>query len=353
MRHAFPHSLATRASRALPILAAPALVALASCFTGCSSEGTAPTPTPPDESDSTEITTAANYITTDSNLIVESYPVAAEDDIEICWNEISVDIQGHAVDPDADINMVSFVRVKSGDTEEVAELLNTGELGDEHLDGNWEFKPDAGEDCAPLSKFQSLGDQSFLDPEQYFQVDEDMTYLLIFASGSKPGFGARTMIFIEPTAGSSETEVSAPADTSGNLTFDVDLSSPDKLKMPAEGPWKITWPSITTDNHGNDLIKNAIDRVLIGFYEDQEVADLEAGFLDLDQKTEAAGGPTRSWELKVPKGTTAILDDAVGRNGEGAFTGFETDKDGTWLIGAFCGECRNPAPVIVTILDPQ
>jgi hypothetical protein len=352
MRHAFPHSLATRASRALLPLSVPALVVLATCFAGCSDGGTAAPPTPPPENDAVEITESSNYITTDSKLIVDTFEVAAEDDIEVCWNEIAVDIQGHAVDPETDINMVSFVRVKSGDEAEVAELLNTGELGDEHLDGNWEFKPD-GEDCAPLSEFQSLGDQSFLDPEQYFQVDDDMTYLLIFASGSKPGFGARTMIFIEPTTGSSETEVSAPADTSGNLTFDVDLSSPDALEMPAEGPWKIDWTAIENDNHGNPLIKNAIDRVLIGFYEGKDVADLEEGFLDLDQKTAAAGGPTRSWELKVAKGTTAILDDATGRNGEGAFTGFETDKDGTWLIGAFCGECRNPAPVIVTILDPQ
>jgi hypothetical protein len=304
--------------------------------------------------DRIEITESNNYITTESALVVDTFEVAAEDDIEVCWDEISVDIQGHAVNPAEDINMVSFVRVKSGDEAEVAELLNTGELGDEHLNGNWEFKPKAGDEpCANLSQFVNLGDQSLLDPEQYFQVDADTTYLLIFASGSKPGFGARTMIFIEPTAGAAETTVSAPADTSGNLTFEVDLSSPDTLEMPAEGPWKIDWTAIETDNHGNDLIKNAIDRVLLGFYEGKDVADLEAGFLDLDQKTAALGGPTQSWELKVPKGTTAILDDAPGRNGEAAFSSFETDKDGTWLIGAFCGECRNPAPVIVTILDPQ
>jgi hypothetical protein len=149
------------------------------------------------------------------------------------------------------------------------------------------------------------------------------------------------------------TEVNAREDSSSKLTFEVDLASRETVKVEAEGPWPIDWSAITTDNHGNKLDKNAVDRLLIGFFADKKPEDLEAGFLDLDQKTPELGGANQSWEVSVSKGSLASLEGAKGRNGEPAFSGFETDEDGTWIVGAFCGLCQNPAPVFVTILDPQ
>jgi hypothetical protein len=352
MRHALPRSVAPRAWLALRSFAAPALVALAACVTGCSGDDAAPPPDPtPNEL--TKITVAHNYITTESELVVDTFDVAAEDDIEIDWSGVSVDIQGHAVDPVKDINDVSFIRVKRADSADVSELLNAGNLTKDDVDGDWEVLPTGGKTKAKLSEFKSISDDSALDPEEFFQIDPDLTYLIVFATGTKIGFGARTMLYLEPSTDSLETKVSALADSSSKLTFDVDLTTPKKLEMAAEGPWEIDWSAITTDNHGNELVKNAIDRVLIGFYAGKDVADLEAGFLDLDQKTVALGGPDRSWEIAVEKGTTAKLANAVPRGNEGAFTDFKTDEEGKWIIGAFCSLCQNPAPVVVTILDPQ
>jgi hypothetical protein len=50
----------------------------------------------------------------------------------------------------------------------------------------------------------------------------------------------------------------------------------------------------------------------------------------------------------------AALGGAPGRANEMPFANFETNGDtGTWLLGMFCSGCQNPAPVIVTILEPK
>jgi hypothetical protein len=352
MRHAFPRSFTSRASRALRPFAAPSLVALTMCLTGCGGDDAAPPPNGPDVNELTKITPEHNYRTTASELEVNIVEVGAEQNLEICWDKITTDIQGHAVDPEKDIDDVSFIRVLRSDPADVEDLLNTGTLTQDEVDGAWEVLPTGGKTCAFLEEFRDISGDTFIDPEESFQIDDKYTYLLVFATGTKIGFGARTMLILEPTD-SLETEVNALADSSDKLTFEVELDSQEKLEMPAEGPWQIDWSAIKTDNHNNTLDKNAVDRLLIGFFADKDPSDLEEGFLDLEQETPALGGPDLSWEVSVAKGSLASLAGATGRNGEPTFDGFDTDEEGTWIIGAFCGLCQNPAPVIVTILDPQ
>ena len=43
---------------------------------------------------------------------------------------------------------------------------------------------------------------------------------------------------------------------------------------------------------------------------------------------------------------------ATARDGGGAFPGFDTDADGVWLVGLLCSGCQNPAPVVLSILEP-
>jgi hypothetical protein len=353
MRHASPRSVAPRASLALHSFAAPALVALAACLTGCGDDGPGATNTPPPAPGGITITAANNYVTTASSLDVDIVEVAAESNLEICWTDVAVDIQGHAVDPTKDINDVSFVRVLRSDPTDVEEILNDGTLTQEKVMGAWEVFPEGGETCAMLEDFRDISGDFAIDPEESFQVDDTFTYLLVFATGTAIGHGARTMLILEPSTDSLVTDVNALEDSSSKLVFDVELAARETVEVGAEGPWQIDWSAIRTDNHGNTLDKNAVDRLLIGFFEGKTPDDLEEGFLDLDQETPELGGATQSWEVSVDKGSLASLEGAKGRNGEPAFSGFETDKDGTWIVGAFCGLCQNPAPVFVTILDPQ
>jgi len=353
MRNAFSRSFATHAQRALRPFAVPTLLALTALVTGCGDGGSGP-PGPVAPAPGTiTIEQANNYTLTTSSLTVPVFPAAEKENLNVCWTDVVEDIQGHQVDPQKDINDVSFVPLKNGDKHQVEEWLNLGLLDEGKVDGQYyEFKTDGMETCATLDQFASL-DHVALDPEATFVVKDTRTYLMVFQTGTKIGFGARTMLFLDPSADSLETEIDAPAKSRDSLQFEANLTDPDKLTLPADKPSVIDWSGVPADPLGNELTKNSVDRILIGFYAGKGVADLEAGFLDLDQPSEAEGGATKSWELHVSKGQTANLAAASGRNGEGPFTDFSADGDGTWLMGLFCSTCQNPAPVIVTILDPQ
>ena len=353
MRTATPQFFMTHAQRALRSFALPTLLALAALATGCGDGGSGSAPPPALTPNAVKITESNNYTLTTSSLTVTPFAAAAKYNLNVCWTDVVEDIQGHKVDPMKDINDVSFVPLNNGNKSQVEDWLNLGLLNDKKVDGAYyEFQPDGTATCATLDQFASL-DGEALDPETNFVVKDTRTYLMVFQTGIKIGFGARTMLFLDPSEDSLEVVINAPAKSRSSLNFEANLTDPDKLTLPSDKPSVIDWSRVKTDPLGNTLDKNSVDRILIGFYAGKTVADLEAGFLDLDQPTEAEGGASKSWELHVSKGQTANLAAATGRNGEGAFTDFSADGDGTWLMGLFCSTCQNPAPVIVTILDPQ
>jgi hypothetical protein len=348
MRHAFPRSVASVALRMLRPFTVPALLVLSASLTGCSDDGGDPPPRPPGGD---VIILPSNNYTSVSSLTVQEFETAPGDNIDICWTDLVQDVQGHDATA-ASVKTVFFIRVINDSQDEVDELLNTGVLGQEDADGYWYFESDGSTDCASLEEFKSGGDQSPLVAEDHYADDDQYTYLVLFAAGNKIGFDALSMLYLVPTPGETVTDVNLPAENRFMLEFEADLHSADKLVLPADEPSTIDWTAITTDNHGNTIDKNAVDRVLLGFYAGKDVAALEKGFLDLDQPA-AKGGPTVSWELSVAKGHSANLAAANGRNGEGPFTDFQRDEDGTWILGLFCSTCQNPAPIVVSVLDPQ
>ncbi|MBN1609054.1 MAG: hypothetical protein JW940_20670 [Polyangiaceae bacterium] len=102
---------------------------------------------------------------------------------------------------------------------------------------------------------------------------------------------------------------------------------------------------MTRNGQGNELIYATIDRLLIGFYKEKTPADLEARFFDIETLA------TSLWELALTGGRTADLVQAVEHGTDAAFEGF-TRTDGVWILALLCSTCQNPAPVVLTILDP-
>jgi len=248
---------------------------------------------------------------------------------------------------------VSFVPLKTGDKTVVEGWLNFGQLDEGKVNGlYYDFTTNGTDTCTTLDTLTSK-DGVALDPEKIFVVDDKTTYLMVFQTGTQIGYGARTMLFLDPSADSLVTDINAVDKSRSMLEFTADLSTPDKLQLPADKPSIIDWSGVHTDAQGTELSANAVDRILIGFYAGKDVKALETGFLNLDQPTAAEGGPTKSWEIHVPKGKTANMAAATNRDDGSLFTSFSADGDGTWLMGMFCSSCQNPAPVIVTILDPQ
>jgi hypothetical protein len=283
-----------------------------------------------------------NYSTT-SSLDLPSVETASGTDIESCWDGVASDLQCHDVAPEDELDTVALLRFLHLSEEDVERKLTSGQLDMSEVDGYLEYLSDHESTCAPLSSMTFF--ETPIDIEEEYVESDDHTYLLLFAHGTTPGVGARSMMFVRPTSSSSNTEVAAEAGCD-KLEFSADLSEIEPVEIPREGPWRIDWRDLTVDGQGNELIFEDIDGVIVGFYEGMTLDDLEEQIFDLEQLA------TSLWEIELERGRTADLADARGRDGAGSFPGFERDADGLWMLALMCSACQNPSPLLLTVLEP-
>ena len=283
-----------------------------------------------------------NYLST-SSLSVPTVETAPATDLEICWSNIATDIQCHPVVPTADIDNVGFVRLLHLTQPEVEAQLISGELSQSKVAGYVQLLTDHNATCGKLSQFSFFGTP--LDVAAEYQEKSDETYMMLFAHGTQLGVGARVMMFLKPTATSTNTRVDAPSGC-GLLDFTADLTTPKALAIPTAGPWKVDWRNVTRNGQGAPVAFEFIDRLLIGFYQGLTVADIQAKFFDIETLA------TSLWELPLTGGTVANLANAVERGSSAHFAGF-TPTDGVWLLGLFCSTCSNPAPLVLTVVAPS
>ena len=78
-------------------------------------------------------------------------------------------------------------------------------------------------------------------------------------------------------------------------------------------------------------------------YSTATVADLQKQFLDLQDIADGW------WSGPVVSGASINLGALVDAGGA-TFPGI--DSSGVWLAALFCGNCNNPAPWSITILEP-
>ena len=248
-----------------------------------------------------------------------------------------------------DIDNVSFLQIPNMSQTEVEAKLAVGKL-DENLvkiyrDFHIDHTVSPPTTCTNLSKL-SLG--TVLDPTQDYVEDPTKTYMLLFEHGTTPGVGARTMIFLEPTSTSIVNSVSAPDGCGSNiLDFHAMLGQPMAIPAADNTQWLVDWSQITQDGFGNTFTFSKLDSVLVGFYQGMTAADLQASFLDIELIA------TSLYEVAVPAGARDVnLADAVLRGGTDPFPGFDR-TDGVWLVAVMCSKCQVPAPVVLSILQPQ
>jgi len=359
MRNGFRHLFTARTSRVLSSFGVPTLVGLGALVAGCSSNTPTKSTPPLDAGDTVKVADENNFSST-SSLKITSVPVPAGEDVQVCWDKLTTDIQGHTLDPAKDINDVSFIRVVSGDSTAVEKLLNDGNLQANNIDGDWDIQFKTGKadnQCVKLSDLTQVatGDTgTHLDPKTNFTTDSKITYLMVIANGTAIGFGARSMVILT-TDPSSTTSMVDVTNTTATLSYTATLAKDHPVEVTAGDLPRVDWSAVTTGGAGQAVEKNDVSSVLVGFYEGASPADLEKNFLNLDQKTGTyPGAPTKSWEVAVKSGQSIDLAAAQGRNNEGAFTGFDSGgATGSWIMGMFCELCQNPAPVIVTLVDPK
>ena len=339
------------------------LTALAGALVGCEStddKDDGGTPPPPEGA---VVIEQNNNYTSESTLSPPLIDTAPGADLQISWPDLTIDMQCHEIDPSDDIGQVALLRfdigtlvIEDGETphEAVARRLTEGTLPQEALDGYISYETN-GATSANLSDLTNFGTPVNIEDE-YFE-DPEKVYVMIWGSGTEPGVGSRAMAFLNPTADSVVDEVTADFSTSCNedgdgiLTFTAEFHEP--VAVPA-GKTLFDWRNVELDGLGNELASNNIDRILLARYETLTPGDLQNQIFDLEIVADDL------WEFKDFKGglTFDILNlqyrDASGELTDEKFEGFdEHPEGGTWLLGHQCTFCQNPAPLILTVLEPE
>ncbi len=155
------------------------------------------------------------------------------------------------------------------------------------------------------------------------------------------------MTFLNPTSASQNTAASIPQGC-GMLKFDANLHALTKVVVPTQGPWTVDWSHITRFGDGTAVDFGSLDSldVIVGFYKNMTVSDLETHFFDIET---LAGD--NMWRIKNVPLLSHTANLSVAQNSQGAlFNGFDP-QDGVWAIGLQCPTCQNPAPVILAIVD--
>jgi hypothetical protein len=332
--------------RSLPRVAAPLTVALltAPLLAACGSS------TPTEMADVVLMDT--NNYTSNTTLALPTIQTAPGADLMVCWDGLMKDLLCHDINAtNGGIDNVAFLQIPNLKHDQVAMKLAVGQL-DENLvkvyrDYHTSKTPDSK--CTTLSTM-ILGTSTLAPATDYVEpaADKTVTYMLLFATGTTPGVGSKAMTFLEPTSASTATTVAAPDACAGNvLDFQATLGTPLSISATDKTKWLVDWSKITKDSFGNPVVFNKVDNVLLGFYQGKTAADLQTSFTDIEQIA------TTLYEVPVAHGARSVdLAKATVKGGTDAFPGF-TQTDGVWALAVTCGACQVPAPVALTILQPQ
>jgi hypothetical protein len=306
-------------------------------------------------SPSTKDGTANAYIKNENNykstdvLTIPQVATAPGADLHVCWTTLTTDLLNHPVDPAADIDSVTFLQVTGLSKKQIEDQFAASQFqSSKNVKLYRTFSVDhsatPASTCADLSAFKLGG--AMLTPAQDYVAAADTKYLLLFAEGVTPGVGSKSMVFLEPTAGESNTSVAAPQGAS-ILAFTADLTTPQRVNIPAAGPYVIDWSQLTQDGLGNTVIYQNVDGLYLGYYE-MSVADLQARCLDFDRIA------TAMYRATIPTGDKSI-DLATAQTDQGErFSGFAgRTTSGFWGVALMCSACQSPAPIAVTILNPS
>lgn len=289
------------------------------------------------------ITDANNYSST-SVLTLGTIPTAPGTDLEICWEGVIQDMQCHGIDPLAGIDSVTLLRFDNWEQAEIIRRLGIGNIKSSELGFIADTDVDHVTTCTQLSTFTTFG-QALAFETEYVAAPE-YTYVMVFSQGTVPGVGAQTMVFVDPVMGNTNTRVDGPPGCPGILNFTADIKEAAPVVIPAAGPWVVNWSGVTTESNGVPLPFSQVSSVLIGFYAGMTAADLEAGFLNIEQ--------TATLLYEMPHDGASLKADlsvAVERTTGAAFPGFDR-TDGVWMLAMMCEKCQNPAPLIMTLVQP-
>ena len=289
---------------------------------------------------------ANNYAFT-SKITLSPVTVAHMSNLTFDWSGVTTDFLGRTVTPATDLNMAivmfwdlplaEFEKELNADSLLTADLIVSPPLN----------LPIAGATSGQLYSFMVNG--TAVTPEminQYFDATlytaANSTFLVGVQTGTDIGRQLRMLQAFDLDASSSETNVKLTNDST-KLTYTANLHSLAVTHVPGgTAALTLDWSQMKTNALGAEFKMSYVTSAIVGHYT-QTPAQLEAQFLDLDRIG------TATYRADIPSGSVLDFTKLKDENGA-SFLGI--DDNGTWLVGLFCGNCRNPAPWYLTILKP-
>ncbi len=283
-----------------------------------------------------------------STITLPPVTVGQMSNLNFDWSGLTHDFEGHPLDPTTDLAMaiVMFWDLPLADFEKElnADALFTSDL---ILSPPLSLVLTGGATSAHLYDFTI--NQTPVTPamiNQYFDATmyppASASFVMGVQSGTDLGRQLRMLQAFDLDATSTVTDV-AVTDDSTKLTYTADLHDLTITGVPAATPaLTLDWSQMQTNGLGRAFVEGSVTSAVVGHYA-QTPAQLEAQFLDLDRIALA------TYRADISSGS--VLDFTTLADASGAsFPGI--DDQGTWLVGLFCGNCRNPAPWYMTILKP-
>ena len=289
-----------------------------------------------------------NYQVTKSSLAIPHVQTPPGADLSISWTTLSTDLLCHAVTPATDINKVYFLEMVGLTETEIQDELGANTLDPSNVDRIGAYTVDSTNPSTSVH----LSDFSGISPASDYIESSDKIYMLLFAHGTTVGAGNRSLLFLDPTEGSTNNSVTAPEGCpsigSPILTFEADITNPTPVSVPISDPSVVVdWSNMTKDGFGNAVVFKTIDSLLLGHY-DMTLAELQTRLRDMESIA------TSIYKITIPKGSgakSAELSTALEETSNEKFPGFTTD--GVWALALECSVCPVPAPVVVAILNPS
>ena len=272
----------------------------------------------------------------EGQLEIESTALMPGSDPEFDWSSLTTDLQGHTLDPVADIDAASIIVFRDLSEEEVEVGLSTDSIDQSSLALFISVNVETSTQVH-LSDFTLFGND--IDAEQYFEEGYG-TWLLTLNTGTVPGVGTRMAAFVSPVADEESEQVDI-IDSSTLLHVDASIASITPITVPAnQSALVIDWSEITTDGQGGAFESGSIDQVSLGWYADLHAEDLEREFLDLELIAD---------EQWVAEASGSDMDLQELANDESTFPG--VDDEGAWVLALRCTTCVNPTPPFLTLLS--
>jgi len=268
-----------------------------------------------------------------------AWPIAPQQNVQISWSDLTVDIRGRTLDPSTDIGELVLVSFYMPQTE-LMQALAENDLLQSDIQDYRIFENVDGLTTTSSSEFSVVGnpfDASLL------VESETSTWTVVTMHGAGSDADVASLAVLTPTEGETNSAIEIDND-SASLDFTADLHSATQLIAEPDTGYTLDWSGVTEDATGHTLASNTFDRLTLGHVLNDDIGELEGQFVQLLEVADTL------YRMDVYGRDSLALEELTDESGA-PFTGFT--NDGTWLIALECPSCLSPAPLVLTAVDVQ